>query len=470
MDIYFCDCCAARVTDADLRRGHGVQKGDIVVCSACIERGEGTDLLRQASERVVAVKSALAGEGVLDEVRDRVATLADDTGSDGTGPVQPHAETAAIPAKGGESAGFSDTGTADVPLTRDDEPESSTDLSNAASGFAALSPEPVQARNDAADDLASGANPVLDEQADDADDVDSPDDQADDDHVQIEAGAGVPVVADGDTYEDDDAAALPPQGAVDTVIGMAPLKVTADDVEPAARPTSTSTSSRRTAAASAKSRGSKSSSRGNASGKRSGSGRNGGSDRSRGGSDAGRGGNNASSRRATAGSNRGKASSGTTTRTNRGGSSASRKKKKNQQVLLMSGLSVACLIVIGLIAMSLGDKGKSGGGSRGGTSTPQEMRFRQSDINSVRSDMEQAANQARAALEGGGNREAALQAVTGALNRLNDLIQRYNRWERHLVSQGMSEDEAANQLSGLDFSMANRLRKDLGDYKQRLSR
>ena len=83
MDIFFCDECAARVTDADLHHGHGIKKGDVVVCGSCIEKGLGLDRLSQVGAEVEAAVSQpeLEGAGVLDEARDRVRTsLADPDG------------------------------------------------------------------------------------------------------------------------------------------------------------------------------------------------------------------------------------------------------------------------------------------------------------------------------------------------------------------------------------------------------
>ncbi len=45
MDIYFCDICCSRVSDEHLKRGMGVKKADVIVCSTCIEKGLGNELL-----------------------------------------------------------------------------------------------------------------------------------------------------------------------------------------------------------------------------------------------------------------------------------------------------------------------------------------------------------------------------------------------------------------------------------------
>ncbi|MFW5846505.1 MAG: hypothetical protein ACOCXJ_09790, partial [Planctomycetota bacterium] len=80
MDIYFCDVCAARVTDSHLRRGHGVRKHDAVVCASCIEQGYSPDMQEEAERqgRSISSPEPLAGAAVLDESRDRAATYPDE--------------------------------------------------------------------------------------------------------------------------------------------------------------------------------------------------------------------------------------------------------------------------------------------------------------------------------------------------------------------------------------------------------
>ena len=45
MDIYFCDLCGARVSDIDLRGGHGIRKQYDVICANCLELGHGKEWL-----------------------------------------------------------------------------------------------------------------------------------------------------------------------------------------------------------------------------------------------------------------------------------------------------------------------------------------------------------------------------------------------------------------------------------------
>lgn len=69
MDIYFCDLCGVRVTDADLHAGHGMRDGHEVICSGCLELGHHQEWLNR---RVKAKPMAASGLG---EQGDRVATL-----------------------------------------------------------------------------------------------------------------------------------------------------------------------------------------------------------------------------------------------------------------------------------------------------------------------------------------------------------------------------------------------------------
>ena len=123
MDIFFCDECASRVTDADLRRGFGIRKADVVVCGSCVEEGRGAEILANAGSRElekVGAQPALMGAGVLDEARDRAQTTPDRSAStDGADPaeqfladVSPEDDTdplnhAVAPSKPSDSSGLS---------------------------------------------------------------------------------------------------------------------------------------------------------------------------------------------------------------------------------------------------------------------------------------------------------------------------------------------------------------------------
>jgi hypothetical protein len=101
MDIYFCDLCGVRVTDIDLKGGHGLRSGHDVICATCLELGHGKEWLakrqpqlkpvpgpgsgRQGKPAVTAgAASAAAGESrhaaaaLLDRARDRARTAEED--------------------------------------------------------------------------------------------------------------------------------------------------------------------------------------------------------------------------------------------------------------------------------------------------------------------------------------------------------------------------------------------------------
>lgn len=72
MDIFFCDLCGVRVTDADLRSGQGQRSHWDVICPSCLEQGLGKEWLgKRASGRQKAV-------GARADAGDRIATMEDD--------------------------------------------------------------------------------------------------------------------------------------------------------------------------------------------------------------------------------------------------------------------------------------------------------------------------------------------------------------------------------------------------------
>ncbi len=86
MDIFFCDLCGARVTDADLRAGHGTRRRLDVICGTCLEQGHGQEWLSARAGVKPAVAAAVAAAmpdtpapsssaAVLDQARDRARTL-----------------------------------------------------------------------------------------------------------------------------------------------------------------------------------------------------------------------------------------------------------------------------------------------------------------------------------------------------------------------------------------------------------
>lgn len=166
MDIYFCDLCGARVSDIDLRGGHGIRKQYDVICANCLELGHGKEWLakhqrtRPASAagavKAPAVKAmAAAASPTIDAARDRVRTLEE-------GDMTP-----AIPAKV-VAADDSLDGDAQVGELEAEEAAGSdtpapvaSSFAAAANSFSALSvqqPKPASASHDDLDDAAAPAD------------------------------------------------------------------------------------------------------------------------------------------------------------------------------------------------------------------------------------------------------------------------------------------------------------------------
>src|SRR5271169_6040311 len=97
MDIYFCDLCGVRVTDIDLKGGHGLRSGHDVICATCLELGHGKEWLakrqpqlkpvpgagapragKAAPAAAPAAESRHAGAALLDRARDRARTAEED--------------------------------------------------------------------------------------------------------------------------------------------------------------------------------------------------------------------------------------------------------------------------------------------------------------------------------------------------------------------------------------------------------
>ena len=138
LNIYFCDVCGVRVTDVDLRSGHGMLRGQDVICATCLEMGHGKEWLasRGIGSEALALagapaRSASSGSGrtraaaaMLDSARDRAATFDDKI----------RLQQSAAPSDSGRRAALDLDDTKAVPVVHEHE----TDFSNAASGLAAL--------------------------------------------------------------------------------------------------------------------------------------------------------------------------------------------------------------------------------------------------------------------------------------------------------------------------------------------
>ena len=88
MDIHFCDLCGVRITDVDLRGGHGIRKRYDVICATCLELGHGKEWLARhqrgksatvASQPIpspaVVSKVAAPDPAIIAHARDRVETF-----------------------------------------------------------------------------------------------------------------------------------------------------------------------------------------------------------------------------------------------------------------------------------------------------------------------------------------------------------------------------------------------------------
>ena len=180
LNVYFCDVCGVRVTDVDLRSGHGMLRGHDVICATCLEMGHGKEWLSarggeaalvgavHLKPRELGAQAGRTGHAqLLDHARDRAVTVedrhghddeadeADEEGSD-TGiahdPVQRHHETDDEPQV--RQLDHEDTGLVDpIPA----------DFSGAAAGFAALSQSPARKESDDAHgDVDEDASDVVD--------------------------------------------------------------------------------------------------------------------------------------------------------------------------------------------------------------------------------------------------------------------------------------------------------------------
>jgi hypothetical protein len=183
MDIHFCDLCGVRVTDVDLRGGHGIRKQYDVICATCLELGHGKEWLashqrgKSASSASQPVAAALAANSsskqspVITQARDRVQTFED---GDESPSVAPQVLSADEPEDGTAASELMDELTPAKPT-----PVPSNAFAAAASSFSALAQSPAKANAGADVDEnveqgeglsdESAAAPVL---ADDGNDTD----------------------------------------------------------------------------------------------------------------------------------------------------------------------------------------------------------------------------------------------------------------------------------------------------------
>lgn len=147
MDIYFCDECAARVTDLDLRAGKGMRRRHATICAGCVDQGLAQAwLTRVGSAAATAqqggaverpVQAATAVVDASDPIsvgRDRALTAPDDPFQvDEPAPIQP---ASALPPAERQVNDTDRLPAADAPARPAAEPMD--DLASAGGGFGAL--------------------------------------------------------------------------------------------------------------------------------------------------------------------------------------------------------------------------------------------------------------------------------------------------------------------------------------------
>jgi hypothetical protein len=114
LNVYFCDVCGVRVTDVDLRSGHGMLHGQDVICATCLDMGHGKEWLSSRGAAVSAVAVATGrtapssnSAALLDHARDRAATVPDRATDE-----VPALSAAPLPSDfSGAAAGFAAMGT-----------------------------------------------------------------------------------------------------------------------------------------------------------------------------------------------------------------------------------------------------------------------------------------------------------------------------------------------------------------------
>ncbi len=74
LHIYFCDICGVRVTDVDLRSGHGLLRGQQVICGTCLGMGHGQSWLQSSA---AATAPAADPADRIAAARDRAITVPD---------------------------------------------------------------------------------------------------------------------------------------------------------------------------------------------------------------------------------------------------------------------------------------------------------------------------------------------------------------------------------------------------------
>jgi hypothetical protein len=134
LNVYFCDVCGVRVTDVDLRSGHGMLRGRDVICATCLDMGHGKEWLASRGMAEPLPASVVSDNGlssaadvnmVINYARDRASTVPEGSGASGPRTAIDYEDTRAVAILQQEA-----------------------NFSGAAAGFAALSNQVEQPRHD----------------------------------------------------------------------------------------------------------------------------------------------------------------------------------------------------------------------------------------------------------------------------------------------------------------------------------
>ena len=135
LNVYFCDVCGVRVTDVDLRSGHGMLRGHDVICATCLEMGHGKEWLarRGIAEPLPAavvpdngLSSAADVNLVINAARDRAMTVPDGPSTSGPRAAVDYEDTRAVAIQqeasfSGAAAGFAALSNQSNQSIRDDD-------------------------------------------------------------------------------------------------------------------------------------------------------------------------------------------------------------------------------------------------------------------------------------------------------------------------------------------------------------
>lgn len=161
MDIHFCDLCGVRVTDVDLRGGHGIRKQYDVICATCLELGHGKEWLAShqrgkaataASQPAAAALAATASNKqapIITQARDRVQTFED---GDESPAVAPQVLAAEEPEDGTATSELEN----DAVAAEASKQQANNQFAAAASSFSALAASSKKV--DAAADVEEGSD------------------------------------------------------------------------------------------------------------------------------------------------------------------------------------------------------------------------------------------------------------------------------------------------------------------------